>query len=83
MESINPMDYVVTTQASTEKFRSQIQRAVEKMTAEDLSHVEIEGVLVADDVVAKQFLEDSRYRHIGNEKTTDGNVHVFLFVHAN
>lgn len=76
------MKHVLTDHASTEEFRSQILRAVERMNAEDLSHVEADGVLVADDVVAPQYLADARYRHIGSEEVEDHSVHVFLFVRA-
>lgn len=76
------MNFNLQQQASTEEFRLQIAEAVRRMNDEDLSHVETEGILVADDAVADQFLKDPRYRHIGSERVEEGNVHVFLFAHA-
>jgi hypothetical protein len=75
------MDYNLQTQSSTEEFRGRVERAVKQMTADDVSHIEIDGMLVTDEVVAKQFLDDPRYSHIGNDTVEGNSVHVFLFVH--
>lgn len=76
------MKHNLTDQESAEEFRGQILRAVGQMDAQDLSHVEIDGVLVTDEGVAEQYLNDARYRHIGSEEVEGHNVHVFLFVRA-
>lgn len=76
------MKHSLTSHQSTDEFRSQILSAVGRMDSEDLSHVEADGVLVADEAVAQQYLDDPRYRHIGREEVEGHDVQVFLFVHA-
>jgi hypothetical protein len=79
MESMN---HSIQEQTSTEPLREQIQRAVAAMNEGDLSHVEVDGILVVDADAADLFLNDPRYSHIGSENVDGDTVQVFLFVSA-